>query len=116
MTVRHLYTREADESSLFCPTGNLPASDCWKCSSRASESQHRPEEPPSNTDAHLGAAVSEWFVAYNLNGGDPADPSYFDDGKLDPEEAEARAEELREEDDRDDRLRRQRELRRNGLL
>lgn len=61
--------------------------------------------------------MSEWFVAYNLNGGDPADPSHFtDDDKLDQEEAEARAEVLREERDRGDKLQRQRELRRNGLL
>ncbi|MFG3165143.1 hypothetical protein ACGFY8_35325 [Streptomyces sp. NPDC048232] len=60
--------------------------------------------------------MSEWIVAYNLNGGDPANPSYYDDDELDPEEAEARAEERRQKDGHDDALRHQRELRRNGLL
>ncbi|MGW0336801.1 hypothetical protein ACWD0J_34010 [Streptomyces sp. NPDC003011] len=60
--------------------------------------------------------MSEWIVAYNLNGGDPANPSYDDDDELDPEEFQARAEERREKDDHGYALRHQRELRRNGLL
>jgi hypothetical protein len=60
--------------------------------------------------------MSEWIVAYNLNGGDPANPSYYDDGELDPEEVEARAEERRQRGDHGDALRHQRDLRRDGLL
>lgn len=63
-----------------------------------------------------GAAMSEWIVAYNLNGGDPANPSYYDDDELDPEEVEARAEERRQRGDHGHALRHQRDLRRNGLL
>ncbi|GAB2813790.1 hypothetical protein GCM10027073_52600 [Streptomyces chlorus] len=70
--------------------------------------------------------MSQWFVAYNLHGGDPVDPSSVDgknkyDRVLDaqertPRKMRKRARAARGKSGADADRRRQEELRRNGLL